>query len=78
MVITFIVIIYPFSIDATEIEGLGKMVNDSPEIYANAKMKRMIIGKDFHLCLFSTASIEKGTEIRWNFCHIFKLLTLDY
>ena len=61
----FIIIFSIFvSIDATDVSGLGKMVNDAPDRHANAKMKRQIIGDSVYLCLFATGDIPTGTEIR--------------
>ena len=40
------------------------MVNDSPMVFANACMKRIVIDQKVHLCLFATETIEKGTEVR--------------
>lgn len=53
-----------FSLDATNIHCMGKMVNDSPEMFANAKMKKVIINENIHLCLYAIKDINKGTEIR--------------
>jgi len=52
------------SVDATEMSGLGRMINDSPYEYANSVMKREVLGKEVHLCLYAKKSIQKGTEIR--------------
>lgn len=51
--------------DATKTEGLGKMINDSPDELANSVMKREVLGKNVHLCLYATKNIAKGTEIRY-------------
>ena len=40
------------------------MVNDSPTEFANCQMKREVVGKDIHLCLFALKKIQEGTEIR--------------
>jgi len=53
-----------YSIDATNVDGLGKMVNDSPEEYANAKMKRDVFNNSVHLFLVAVCYIKAGTEIR--------------
>ena len=58
-------VLFCFSIDATkDTTSLGRMVNDSPNDFANAKMKRVICETDAHLCLFAINEIKAGTEIR--------------
>ena len=52
------------SLDATNIHGMGKIVNDSPEMHANSIMKREVFGNNVHLCLFAKQHINNGTEIR--------------
>ena len=60
----------PFSVDATKEENtLAKMVNDSPyerpkKLFANAVMKRKILGDEVHLLLFALRDIPAGEEIR--------------
>ena len=57
--------IYNYSIDATKTKkSLGRIVIDSPMHYANARMKRIVINQQVHLCLFAIRTISKGTEIR--------------
>ena len=54
-----------FTIDATETECLGKHVNDSSPVYANAKMKLIMVNKIPALCLFARVDgIKAGTELR--------------
>ena len=56
---------HSFCVDATkEKNSLAKMVNDSQDKFANAVMKRMVIGKKAHLCLFAIKHIQSGTELR--------------
>jgi len=53
------------SLDATNYSSFGKMVNDSPDEYANSNMRREVVGKIIHLCLFAKHDITKGTELRY-------------
>ena len=54
-----------FSIDAIETECLGKYVNDSSPIYANAKMKLIMVNEIPALCLFARVDcIKAGTELK--------------
>ena len=54
-----------FSIDATETECLGKYVNESSPIYANVKMKLIMVNEIPALCLFTRVDdIKVGTELR--------------
>jgi len=55
---------YLFSVDATLTDGLGKMVNDSPNNFANAKIKRIVISNKIYICLFATKDLNVGSEIR--------------
>lgn len=58
-------IFHIFSIDATmDKQSFGKMVNDSPNLIANASMRREVIGSKVHLCLYGKKYIPIGTEIR--------------
>ncbi|XP_065673105.1 uncharacterized protein LOC124805852 isoform X2 [Hydra vulgaris] len=55
-------------IDATnQLSFMGCMVNDSPSIYANAKMKRIVESNYVSLCLFTTKTIDVGTELRYDY-----------
>ncbi|XP_065681675.1 uncharacterized protein LOC124811063 isoform X2 [Hydra vulgaris] len=55
-------------IDATnQLSFMGCMVNDSPSIYANAKMKRIVESSHVSLCLFATKTIDVGTELRYDY-----------
>ncbi|XP_057310686.1 N-lysine methyltransferase KMT5A-A-like [Hydractinia symbiolongicarpus] len=54
-------------IDATNVDGIGKLVNDSPSRLANSKMRRVIVGNSVHLCLFATRHITAGTEVRYDY-----------
>ena len=47
-------VMFIFSIDATDYNCLGKLVNDSPNRYANARMKRFSVGYSIHICLFAS------------------------
>ena len=54
-----------FSIDATETERLGKYVNESSPIYANVKMKLIMVNEIPALCLLTRVDdIKVGTELR--------------
>ena len=54
-----------FSIDATETECLGKYMNGSSPVYANAKMKLIMVNEIPVLCLFARVyGIKAGTELR--------------
>ena len=53
-----------FSINATDCNCLGKLVNDSLDRYANARMKRFTVGYNIHICLFASETIRAGTEIK--------------
>ena len=53
-----------FSVDATHEKSYGRLVNDSPENYSNTKMKRIVIDKAIHLCMFAKDLIPIGTELR--------------
>ena len=54
-----------FSVDATEVEGLCKYVNDSPAPYHNCKMKKIVDPNGAqYLCLFASKDIPIGTELR--------------
>jgi len=56
------------SIDATNVDGLCKMVNDAPTYVANAIMKRHVSkkasNKTVHICLFAACDIPPCTELR--------------
>lgn len=55
-----------FSIDTTErIDSIGRLVNDSPNNFANARIKRVAANSIVHLCLFAIKPIDLGTEIRY-------------
>ena len=55
-----------FHIDATNTRNcLCHMVNDSPECYANSRMKWVVAGEPVHLCLFATKYIPEIIEIRY-------------
>lgn len=60
----FISSLFMTSLDATNTDGFGKMVNDAPYKLANSVMKRILHNGDVYLCLFAKECIEKGTEIR--------------
>ena len=53
------------SIDATDVPGLGKLVNDSPERFANATMKKIVISGEAHLVLFAIREINQFEELRY-------------
>ena len=55
----------PYSIDATNMsDSLGRMVDDSPARYANARMKRVVVSpSNVHLCLFSLNQKEQRSGI---------------
>ncbi|XP_065675429.1 uncharacterized protein LOC136091648 [Hydra vulgaris] len=56
-------------IDATnQLSFIGCMVNDSPSIYANAKMKRLVESNYVSLYLFATKTIDVGTELKYILC----------
>uniref|UniRef100_A0A7M5WZD9 Core-binding (CB) domain-containing protein n=1 Tax=Clytia hemisphaerica TaxID=252671 RepID=A0A7M5WZD9_9CNID len=57
----------------------GRLVNDSPEIYANCVMKRERIGDSFALCLFvkKDIDIEIGTELRYDYCFGLRTAHID-
>lgn len=65
------IILFISSIDATNSNYLGKYVNDSPERYSNATMKRVRLKNEIHLCLFASKVISIGTEIRFDFTFYF-------
>ena len=59
---------YVCSIDATKVDGWGKMVNDAPTSLANSIMKRHVSKAEkpsVHLCLFAVTKIPVGTELRF-------------
>ena len=54
-----------FSIDETETECLGKYVNDISPIYANAKMKLIMVTEIPALGLLACVDgMKAGTELR--------------
>ena len=62
------IVIFPFifsSIDPSQHEGLGKMVNDARK--PNCKMKKIVLNGKPHLCLFAITNIEPETELRYNY-----------
>lgn len=56
---------YYFSIDATNVRSVARMVNDSPEEKANSKMKRYVNDGVAHIGLFAKCKIELGEELRY-------------
>ena len=56
-----------FSIDATNNKRIGKLINDSPKEFANAKMSKMVFDGKFHLCLFAIKDVCIGEEIRYDY-----------
>ena len=57
-------IVIIFSVDATKCQSMGKMVNDVPSPYVNARMKRVHCENETSICLFAVKEISEGTEIR--------------
>lgn len=53
-------------VDATKSQQLGKYVNDS--IRRNCKVTEIDINGIKHLRIFSLQDINKGTELRYNYC----------
>ena len=63
---------YNYSIEATSTKkSLGRIVNDSPIHYVNARMKWIVINKQVRVYLFSIRNFSKGNKIR----HIVFLFT---
>ena len=52
------------SIDATDVPDC-KLVNDSPERFANATMKKIVISGEAHLVLFAIREINQFEELRY-------------
>ena len=44
------------SVDATHFDSLAKLVNDAPDRFANAVMKKIVVDGWVHLVLFSGQS----------------------
>ncbi|XP_066919992.1 uncharacterized protein [Clytia hemisphaerica] len=54
-------------IDGTMESSFGRLVNDSPQDFANSVMKREKIGNRVILCLYALNDIEIGTELRYDY-----------
>uniref|UniRef100_A0A7N8WMQ3 SET domain-containing protein n=1 Tax=Mastacembelus armatus TaxID=205130 RepID=A0A7N8WMQ3_9TELE len=64
---TFFSYCVPFSIDASQEDGsLGRLVNDDHKL-PNCRMKRIMVDKKPHLCLFAIEDTAIGTEITYNY-----------
>ena len=58
--------LFCFSIDATKpSDRLGRLVNDSG--VGNCKMRKVIVDKVPHLCLFATQDIHINEELRYDY-----------
>jgi SET domain len=56
-----------FSIDASEVECLGRMINDATGKEINCAIKIIKIGLHPHLCFFATHDIMVGEELRYDY-----------
>ena len=54
------------SIDATNSQGLGRMVNHSRRDF-NCRMKQLIQDGRPHLCLFATRQIKPNEQLLYNY-----------
>lgn len=53
--------------DATNTSRLGKFVNDTTKVYANAKVRQIEINGIPRLCLFALNDLLKEIEIRYDY-----------
>jgi SET domain-containing protein len=56
-----------YSIDATDSQGYGRMVNDDKESVSNCKMRKVLVGSKPILCLFAKRHIAPGEELRYSY-----------
>ena len=55
------------SVDATETDCIGKMVNDELPREAKCKMKKLIVDGKPRLCLFSQRNIAIGEQLNYDY-----------
>ena len=55
------------SIDATKSTNLARFVNDSPERFANCRIKLFELDGTPHLFLIAKKFISAGTELRYDY-----------
>ena len=53
--------------DATNTNRLGKFVNDTTKVYANAKMRQIEISEVPRICLFALSDLPKEIENRYDY-----------
>jgi hypothetical protein len=57
-----------FSVDATQSDGMGRLVNDIDwQTKANCVMKVVMVKNVPYLCLFATKDLEPGMELRYDY-----------
>ena len=55
------------NVDATHFDSFGKLVNDSPDRFTNAVMKKFFVDGWAYLVLFLIRPIQKGEELKYNY-----------
>ena len=56
-----------YGVDAANTKRLGKFVNDSTKVYANAKIHQIEISRIPRLCLFAVSDLPPKIEIKYDY-----------